>query len=302
VQIGVVFPTIEMEPDAGAVRAFATGIEELGFRHVVSFDHVIGVDPDLRVGWAEEARALGTAAAFDVTSTFHEPLVLFGYLAAITKLELVTGVLVLPQRQTTLVAKQAAQVDLLAEGRFRLGVGLGWNPVEYESLGQDFATRGARLEEQVALMRQLWTERSVNHHGAFDELPGVGIAPAPVQRPIPIWMGVSRPVAFRRDGRMADGWFPKVVPGPGLDEARGILEAAAIEAGRDPATIGMEGRAAWKPATGVDRLVGEIEAWDAAGATHLNVVTVYAGLSGVDQHLRVLEDVSSALGLRSRVP
>jgi probable F420-dependent oxidoreductase len=292
--IGVVFPQTEIGRDPGAARAFVQRAEELGYTHLRIYDHVLGA--------VHEGREPKLTGPYHERSSFHEPLVLFGYLAAVTKLELVTGVLVLPQRQTTLVAKQAAQVDLLAEGRFRLGVGLGWNPVEYESLGQDFGTRGRRVEEQVNLMRRLWTQRSVSHRGEFDALPGVGIAPLPVQRPIPIWMGVSKPVAFRRVGRMADGWFPKVVPGPGLDEARGIVEAAAIEAGRDPTTIGMEGRAAWKPATGIDRLVSEIEAWDVAGATHLNVVTVYAGLSGVDQHLHLLEQIATALGLRARVP
>ena len=180
---------------------------------------------------------------YDIDTTFHEPFVLYGYIAAITSLELVTGVIILPQRQTALVAKQAAEVDLLTNGRFRLGVGLGWNAVEYEALGKDFSNRGTRSEEQVALLRRLWTERTVTHDGPTERVTGAGLAPLPIQRPIPIWFGPSSTRALRRTGRLGDGWFPMAAPGPKLDVAKAIVDAAAIEAGRDPATIGMEGRA-----------------------------------------------------------
>src|SRR6478672_436074 len=142
-RIGVVFPQTELGADVGAVRAYGQRVEELGFRHVLAYDHVVGADPAVHRGWD---------GPYDVRTTFHEPMVLFGYLAALTSLELVTGIIILPQRQTALVAKQAAEVDLLTTGRFRLGVGLGWNRVEYEALGQDFTTRGKRVEEQVELM------------------------------------------------------------------------------------------------------------------------------------------------------
>ena len=148
-RIGVVFPQTELGGDVGAVRAYARGAEELGFTHVLAYDHVLGADPAVYTGWA---------GPYDVHTTFHEPMVLYGYLAAATSMELVTGIIILPQRQTALVAKQAAEVDLLSRGRFRLGVGLGWNAVEYEALGQDFATRGRRMDEQVGLLRRLWTE------------------------------------------------------------------------------------------------------------------------------------------------
>ena len=155
-QIGVVFPQTEIGPDAGAVRSYGQRVEELGFRHVLAYDHVVGADPAVHQGWN---------GPYDVHTTFHEPMVMFGYLAALTSLELVTGIIILPQRQTALVAKQAAEVDLLSGGHFRLGVGLGWNQVEYEALGQDFRTRGRRIEEQVTLMRRLWTEESVTYRG-----------------------------------------------------------------------------------------------------------------------------------------
>src|SRR6187401_3228635 len=151
-RIGVVFPQTEISGDVGAVRAYAQRVEELGFAHVLAYDHVLGADPAVHTGWA---------GPYDVDTTFHEPFVLFGYLAAITSIELVTGIIILPQRQTALVAKQAAEVDLLTQGRFRLGVGLGWNAVEYEALGQRFDQRGRRMSEQIGLLRRLWTERAV---------------------------------------------------------------------------------------------------------------------------------------------
>lgn len=149
-RIGVVFPQTEIGSDPAVLRSYAQRVEELGFTHILAYDHVVGADPRVHRGWR---------GPYDIDSTFHEPFVLFGYLAAITSLELVTGVIILPQRQSVLVAKQAAEVDLLTGGRFRLGIGLGWNAVEYEALGETFTNRGKRSEEQVELMRRLWTER-----------------------------------------------------------------------------------------------------------------------------------------------
>src|SRR3954470_16171382 len=219
-QIGAVFPQTEIGPDAGAVRAYAVRVQELGFAHILAYDHVLGADPAVHSPWR---------GPYDVDTTFHEPFVLFGYLAAVTELELVTGIIILPQRQTALVAKQAAEVDLLTRGRFRLGVGLGWNAVEYEALGKDFSNRGRRSEEQVALLRRLWTEQTVTFDGEHEHVTGAGLAPLPMQRPIPIWFGGATPPAFRRAGRLGDGWFPMVPPGPRLDEARAIVDRAATE-------------------------------------------------------------------------
>src|SRR5580693_9303691 len=193
-QIGVVFPQTEIGPDVGAVRAYAERAEHLGFSHLLAYDHVLGADPAVHQGWA---------GPYDVRTMFHEPMVLFGSLAAATSLELVTGVLVLPQRQTALVAKQAAEVDLLTDGRFRLGIGVGWNAVEYEALGKDFGDRGARISEQVTLLRELWTQPSVTFDGRYERVTGAGLAPLPVQRPIPVWFGGSSPAAYRRIGRLA---------------------------------------------------------------------------------------------------
>jgi probable F420-dependent oxidoreductase len=283
-QIGVVFPQTEIGPDAGAVRTYGQRVEELGFRHVLAYDHVVGADPAVHQGWD---------GPYDVRTTFHEPMVMFGYLAALTSLELVTGIIILPQRQTALVAKQAAEVDLLSGGHFRLGVGLGWNQVEYEALGQDFRTRGRRLDEQVTLMRRLWTEESVTFEGEFDRITGAGLAPLPVQRPIPVWFGGQSERAYRRIGRLADGWFPQVSLGPQLDQARDVVYAAAREAGRDPAQLGMEGRVSWRGDT--SRLAGQAAAWRDAGATHLSVNTMGAGLASLGDHLGALELAAEAL-------
>ncbi|HUY21404.1 MAG TPA: LLM class F420-dependent oxidoreductase [Acidimicrobiales bacterium] len=291
-QIGVVFPQTEIGGDVGAVRAYARGVEEAGYAHLVAYDHVVGADPVAHPGWN---------GPYDVDSTFHEPFVLFGFLAGITRLELVTGIVILPQRQTALVAKQAAEVDLLTAGRFRLGVGLGWNAVEYEALGKDFTDRGRRVEGQVALLRRLWTERAVTVHGPDEQVTGAGIAPLPVQRPIPVWFGAASPPAYRRAGRLGDGWMPLVPPGPKLDEAKEILEQAARAAGRDPAALGMEGRVNWGDG-GVARALDHLGRWRAAGATHLSVNTMGAGLASVDEHVRVLAEVSEAFGLGRSAP
>jgi probable F420-dependent oxidoreductase len=290
VQIGVVFPQTEIGADAGAVRAYAAGVQELGFSHLLAYDHVLGADPAVHRGWN---------GPYDVRSTFHEPLVLFGYLAALTSLELVPGVVILPQRQTALVAKQAAEVDLLTGGRFRLGVGLGWNAVEYEALGKNFADRGRRMTEQVALLRRLWTEPSVTFGGRFERVTGAGLAPLPVQRPIPLWFGAQSPRAYVRAGQLADGWFPQMQPGPRLDEAQAAVAQAAEAAGRDPAGIGMEGRVSWGDG-GADRVAEGVARWRSAGASHVSLNTMGAGLGAVDGHLAALTAAAGALALGTR--
>src|SRR6202142_2461416 len=210
-RIGVVFPQTEIGADRGAIREYVQRVEALGYTHLLAYDHVLGADPAVHKPWR---------GPYDIDTTFHEPFVLFGYLAALTTLELVTGIIILPQRQTALVAKQAAEVDLLTNGRFRLGIGLGWNAIEYEALGADFSDRGRRVGEQVELMRELWTQRSVTHDGTYERVTAAGLAPLPVQRPIPVWFGAASEPAYRRAGRLADGWFPQVPPGPPLRKSQ----------------------------------------------------------------------------------
>ncbi|HET8620217.1 MAG TPA: LLM class F420-dependent oxidoreductase [Acidimicrobiales bacterium] len=278
-RVGVVFPQTELGGDAGAVRAYGQGVEALGFSHLLAYDHVLGADPAVHAPWR---------GPYDLATTFHEPFVMFGYLAGVTTtIELVTGIIILPQRQTALVAKQAAEVDILAGGRFRLGVGLGWNAVEYEALGQRFDQRGRRLSEQIGLLRRLWTEASVTHDGEFDTITGAGLAPPPLQRPIPVWIGGSSDAAYRRIGRLADGWFPQLRPGDELDRARAVIAGAAGAAGRDPAALGMEGRLRWDPSD-PDRFARQLDKWRRAGASHVSVDTMGIGLGGVDDHLAAL--------------
>ena len=290
-RIGVVFPQTEIGTQPAGIRRYAERVTELGYLHILAYDHVVGADRLVHVGWK---------GPYDSETQFHEPFVLFGYLAAMTPIELVTGIVILPQRPTVLVAKQAAEVDLLTSGRFRLGVGLGWNPVEYEALGKDFHNRGRRLDEQVPLLRRLWTEESVTHEGRYERVTGAGLAPLPVQRPIPVWMGAQSGPALQRAGRLADGWFPQMQPGHQLDEARNIVERAATAAGRDPSTIGMEGRVSWDQ-DGAAAIVERAGSWRRAGATHLAINTMGAGLVTVDDHLQALTEAARALDLKPEV-
>ncbi len=282
--IGVVYPQTELGGDVGALRAYALGVQQLGVDHLMAYDHVVGAD---------RAAHTGFRGPYDVDTTFHEPMVLFGFLAGITSLELVSGVFILPQRQTVLAAKQAAEIDLLTGGRFRMGVGVGWNAVEYEALVMDFGNRGARFDEQIELMRRLWTEHSVTHHGRYETVTGAGIAPMPIQQPIPVWIGAQSPPAYRRVGRLADGWFPQMPPGPDLDAAWALIADAATEAGRDPADIAIDARVSWR---GDSRaFLDQAAQYRAAGASYLSINTMGAGLPNVEEHLEALSLAVGAL-------
>jgi probable F420-dependent oxidoreductase len=284
-QIGVVFPQTEIGADPGAIRAYANAASDLGYRHLCTYDHVLGADTTVHKGWM---------GPYSLTDTFHEPMVLFGFLAGFSTLEVATSILIGPQRQTVLLAKQAAEVDVLTGGRLRLGLGIGWNPVEYEALGQRFDRRAARVEEQIGILRRLWTEESVTVSGTFDTITGAGLCPLPVQRPIPIWLGAMAPSALRRVGRIADGWFPQTVPGHGLEEARELINEAATEAGRDPNAIQFEGRVEWA-SRDLDRFALHAEKWRTSGASHLSVNTMNAGCQSVDDHIAALGTVAEVL-------
>ncbi|HEV8063831.1 MAG TPA: LLM class F420-dependent oxidoreductase, partial [Acidimicrobiales bacterium] len=227
---------------------------------------------------------------YDIDTPFHESFVLFGYLAALTSLELVTGILIGPQRQTALVAKQASAVDVFTGGRLRLGLGIGWNRVEYEALGKDFSNRGARLEEQVALLRRLWTDKSVTFEGRWEQVVGAGLCPMPIQQPIPVWIGAFSEKALVRAGRIADGWFPQAVPGHGLEEALDHVRRGAEEAGRDPQSLGMEGRL--NVASSQEKAADHLQRWQSAGATHVSINTMGGGLAGPDEHIEALRRVA----------
>lgn len=288
-RIGTIFPQTELGGDVGAVRAYGEKVRELGYEHIGVYDHVLGADPEIHKPWA---------GPYDVSTTFHEPFVLFGFLAAVADVELVSEVFILPQRQTALVAKQAAEVDLLTKGRFRLGVGVGWNEVEYEALGKDFHNRGKRLDEQVEIMRALWNEPVVTFEGTYERITGAGLAPRPIQRPIPVWFGGRSQAAYERIGRIGDGWFPMGGPGEKLDLAKAAVDAAALAAGRDPKAIGMEGQLPWS--LDADKLQRGAQRWRESGATHVSVNTMACGFTTVDEHLDALEQAAATLGVHKR--
>ena len=278
-RLGAIFPQTEIGSDPAAVRDFAQAAEGLGYEHLLVFDHVLGADTSVRQGWDRP---------YSSADMFHEPFVLFGYLAGLTEtIEMVTGVLILGQRQTSLVAKQAAEVDVLTGGRLRLGIGVGWNAVEYEGLSESFTNRGRRSEEQIELMRQLWTNEVVDFHGRYHNVTHAGINPLPVQRPIPVWFGGGAPQVVKRIGRMGDGWFPQFEPNSEGAERIAEMRGYATEAGRDPSAIGIEGRIgiATDDQANWQKLA---ESWAEVGATHLSVNTMRAGLQGPDQHIEAI--------------
>ena len=286
-QIGVVFPQTEIGADPVAVRDYVQAAEGLGYSHLIVFDHVLGADVQFHSELA--------GRPYTFKSMFHEPFVTFGYMAAITKrLELVTGVLILGQRQTALVAKQAAEVDVLTGGRLRLGIGTGWNHVEYECLGTNFHDRGRRSEEQIALLRALWTQELVTFEGRWDRVNHAGLNPLPVQRPIPIWLGGSAEAVVRRVARIADGWFPQFTPDDAGQEVLDRMHTYAREAGRDPSAIGIEGRvniADGNP----DYWLGIAKSWEKLGATHISVNTMNAGFSSTDEHIDAIRKFKEAV-------
>jgi probable F420-dependent oxidoreductase len=271
-RLGVVFPQTEISDDPGVVREYAQAAEDLGYTHLLTYDHVIGADLTDRPNWR---------GPYTIDTQFHEPFVLFGYLAAITRnLEFVTGVLILPQRQTVLVAKQSIEVNVLSGGRFRLGVGVGWNDVEYEALGENFHNRGRREEEQIEVLRALFTERSVTFKGRWHTITAAGLLPRPVGR-IPIWIGGSSDVTLRRVARLGDGWFPQMPPGERAREMMDALRRYVAEAGRDWSEIGIEARisiANKEPAVWQE----EYDGWKQLGATHISVNTMGAGFGPRD--------------------
>lgn len=276
-KLGVVFPQTEIGSDPTVVRDYAQAVEGLGFDHLLAYDHVLGADPDRPGGWSR---------AYNVETTFHEPLVLFGYLAGLTqRIEMVTNIIILPQRQTALVAKQAAQVDLLSGGRLRLGVGLGWNHVEYQALNEDFETRGRRIGEQIEVMRRLWTQGTVDFAGKYHTIDRAGIRPLPVQQPIPVWFGGNAiPAVLRRIGRYGDGWFPQIAPDDAAREALDAIYATAEATGRKREDIGIEARAE-AGRMGPEGYEEFVRAWQGLGATHMGINTMNAGFTSIQQHI-----------------
>lgn len=288
-QIGVTFPQTEIGGDPVAIRDYAQAAEDMGYRSILAYDHVLGASTASRPGWS---------GPYTSDTLFHEVFVLFGYLAAITRrVELVTGVVILPQRQTALVAKQAAEVDVLSGGRMRLGIGVGWNEVEYQALGEDFGNRGRRSEEQIALLRALFAEPVVDFAGRWHTVEAAGIKPLPVRRSIPIWIGGYAEETLRRIGRIGDGWIVFRAPDDALRAQVEQIRAYAEEAGRDPAAVGLEGQLSLGKVP-QERWEAHAEAWRALGAQYMTVNTMGAGLTTPQQHIDALRRAADVLGVR----
>ena len=284
-KIGVTFPQTEIGSDPAVLRDYAQTAEDLGLDHILAYDHVLGADASTRPDWGRR---------YTATDSFHEPFVMFGFMAAVTsKVEFVTGILILPQRQTALVAKQAAEVDVLSGGRLRLGVGLGWNDVEYEALNEDFHNRGRRVEEQIQLLRRLWTEPVVDFEGKWHRIDRAGLNPMPVQQPIPLIMGGLSDVVLDRAARIADGWFPIVRDPAAIEklpsQIAGLREKVKTY-GRDP--VSFEIRVESK---GPDEWARDVESYEKMGVDFLCFSTMGAGLSGPRDHIDAMRRYKEAI-------
>jgi probable F420-dependent oxidoreductase len=285
---GVVFPQIEFGNDPQAIKDYAQAAEDLGYDYLLAYDHVLGAHPD------REPKLTGP---YTYEHPFHEPMVLFGFIAAVTKrIQLATGVIILPQRQTALVAKQAAELDVLSGGRLRLGVGLGWNYVEYEALGENFKTRGRRIEEQVNVLRKLWTEPLVKYQGEHFAINNAGLNPMPIQRPIPIWFGGFTDPAITRAARLADGWFTggRRPDDESMRRHVELFHRTLDEAGRDRRTVGM---APWLSIQGLkpDGVKQRVDAWRVLGATEVALDTMRAGFKSPREHIDAIRSFRDVL-------
>ena len=286
-EVGVIFPQTEIEPDPLAIKDFAQAAEDMGYAYIFIADHVLGADSA-----HHDFPALRT---YNHKSVVHETMTLMGYLSAITEqVGLATGILILPQRQTVLVAKQAAEGDVLSGGRLRLGIGVGWNSVEFEALGEDFHYRGARSAEQIEVMRALWTQEVVDYHGKWHNISHAGLNPLPVQRPIPVFLGagssstptIAEPV-LKRVARIADGWCPNFSPD---ERGRAYVEKVhgyMLEMGRDSDKLQLDGRlrtSGKQPEDWID----EAKAWEELGARYLSIENRQGGLKTAGEHIEAM--------------
>ena len=287
-KIGVVYPQTEFSADPAIIKEYAQTVEELGYSHILIYDHVLGANPN---------RADKLTGPYTYEDAFMEPFVLFSYMASITKkIEFTTGILILPQRQTALVAKQAATLDILSGGRLRLGVGLGWNHVEYHVLNEDFHIRGRRIEEQVFLLRKLWSEPLVKFEGKWDSVPDAGINPLPHPSGIPIWFGGHHENVLRRVGAIGDGWMPNTAKAedarPLIEKIEGYLE----ENGRSRSDIGIEWRL-WYGHRDPAKWLKYMDSWQGLGASHMSINTMNSDLESPEDHIKALSEFASVIGL-----
>lgn len=278
-KIGLVYPQTEYPTDPGAIRDYAQTAEALGYTHVLAYDHILGANPDRPGGWD---------GPYTFRDPFMEPFLLFTWMAAAApRLGFISGILILPQRETTLVAKQAAVLDVLCDGNLRLGVGTGWNPVEYAAAGYDFHSRGKRQEEQVELLKLLWTQELVTFKGRWHDIPDAGLNPLPVQRPIPIWFGGHADAVLRRVARLGDGWLPNYRTAEKAAPSLEALDRYLGANGRARSDIGIEPRLNWGNGD-LDALGRTLEEWRAAGATHVSLNTIGSGFATAEEHLAAI--------------
>ncbi len=297
-RVGASFPTSEIGVDPIVIRDFAQAVEDMGYARLCAYDHVIGANLASRPDWT---------GPYNHMTPFHEPLVLFGYLAGLTsRIELFTAVIILPQRQTALVAKQAANVDIYSGGRLSVGVGIGWNAVEYEALDAPFSRRGARLDDQIRFLRRLWTEPAFTEAGEFHRITDAGINPMPTRGALPIWIGGWSNAAMMRAVRLGQGWMPSL-PRDAAAETVAAYDAALSAAGRDPASAGLDnmvllGATIGGPIRNAEAAVADAMAWRDAGASGVNVDTMKMGLKSVDEHIALFRRVAEDLGLGKATP
>jgi len=285
-KIGIVFPQIEFGNDTEAIRAYAQTAEDLGYSHILAYDHILGANPDRPEPWQ---------GPYTYKDPFHEPFLLFSYMAALTQtIKFVTGILILPQRETALVAKQAAELDVLSNGRFRLGVGNGWNKVEYIGQNQDFHTRGKRIEEQVDVLRQLWQNDLITYKGQYHHIPDAGLNPLPIQQPIPIWFGGHADAVLKRIGRIGDGWFPNYKTARDAQPSLDKLDEYLAENGRSRANIGIEPRIHYGDGN-PDTWKKSLADWQTVGATHITLNTMYLGFDTPAKHIQAMRHFAETI-------
>ena len=286
-EFGISFPQTQIGNDPAIIRNFVETAEELGFERLTLVDHILG---------AKEAKDAPWAVHYTIEYGFHEPLTLFAWIAGFTKsIQLVTANVVLPQRQTELVAKQAAQIDILTGGRMVLGIGVGWSKSEFEALNMNFANRGARIEEQVDLLRRLWTDELVEFEGKWHKISEMGMNPRPIQQPIPIWFGAMEEVAVRRAARIGDGWLmsPRGKPD---DQMKKLVEAfygEAESAGRNVNDLGIDATV-FAEDRGPNEWLSEAQAWRDLGATSITFRTSESGFTHIDQHINAMRRLAEA--------
>ena len=281
-RIGAVFPQTEAGTDIGAITDYIQNVESLGFDHILAFDHVLGANASSRPGWS---------GAYQHTDSFYEPITFYSYVAAITsRLELATGVIILPQRQTALFAKQTATLDLISGGRLRLGIGTGWNQVEYEALGENFHNRGKRSEEQINLLRKLWSEELITFEGKFHTVTDAGLNPLPPGRSIPIWFGGMADPVLERVAKIGNGWLPLGSPNEKRKNTFDKLKKYLEQNSRSVSDIGIEAMVSLKNSNSDTDIKKDLSSWAEMGTTHISINTMNCGLKFPGEHITAISN------------